>query len=131
MSLLQCHCELDVVVDPYRVGGATHRILLVVRRRHMSGGVDDEIKKSNALGDTIQNLVVARGQCPSGEHNALLMGYWSIAFEFHRGIICLLSHRFYGAAFALVRPLIEATVRAHVAIMGSAEDVKKLHADEY
>jgi hypothetical protein len=104
---------------------------LVARRRSMSSSVEDEIDKANTFGDTIQNLVVARGQCPTGERNTPLMAYWSLVFEFHRGIVCLLSHKFYGAAFALVRPTIEATVRAHIVIMGSAEDVRKLHEDEY
>ena len=63
--------------------------------------------------------------------NTMLMAYWSLIFEFHRSILCLLSHKFYGAAFALARPLIEATIRAHVVIMGSEEDLKKLRADQY
>lgn len=97
----------------------------------MGSSIEDEIRKANTLGDEIENLVVEQGQFPAGERNTLLMAYWSLVFEFHRGIICLLSHKFYGAAFALVRPIIEATVRAHVVIIGSAEDVKKLHDDEY
>lgn len=97
----------------------------------MSSRVEDEIKKANAFGDTVEDLVIARGQCPTGERNTPLMAYWSLVFEFHRAIMCLLSHKFYGAAFALVRPMIEATVRAHVVIMGSPEDLKKLHEDEY
>jgi len=42
------------------------------------------------------------------------MAYWSLAFEFHKAILSLIEQKFYGAAFALVRPIIEATVRAHV-----------------
>ena len=104
---------------------------LGTKRRRMSGSIEDEIKKANAFRDKVEELVVARGSCPTGDRNTLLMGYWSLVFEFHRGILCLLSHKFYGAAFALVRPIIEATVRAHVVIMGSAEDVRKLREDEY
>ena len=46
-------------------------------------------------------------------------------------MLCLLSNRFFGSAFALVRPMVEAAVRAHVAIMGSEEDLRKLQNDEY
>ncbi len=59
------------------------------------------------------------------------MAYWSVAFELHRGILCLIDHKFYGAALALVRPIVETVVRAHVAIMGSEQDLQKLHDDEY
>jgi hypothetical protein len=93
--------------------------------------VEAEVKKANAFGDHCQELVIARAQVPSGERNNLLIAYWSLVFEFHRGILCLISQRFYGAAFALVRPLVEATVRAHVTIMGSDQDVSKLREDEY
>lgn len=93
--------------------------------------VEDEIKRANEFGDKIQDLVVAKGQYQHEERNTLLMAYWSLIFEFHRSILCLVSHKFYGAAFALARPTIEAVVRAHVVIMGSEEDVKKLRDDEY
>ena len=97
----------------------------------MGSSIEDEIKKANTFGDAIENLVVARGQCPTGERNTPLMAFWSLVFELHRGIICLLSHKFYGAAFALVRPIVEATVRAHVVIMGSPQDLKRLLEDKY
>ena len=59
------------------------------------------------------------------------MAYWSLAFEFHRAILSLIEQKFYGAAFALVRPIIEATVRAHVTLMCSDEVLQRLHNDEY
>ena len=46
-------------------------------------------------------------------------------------MLCLLSNKFYGSAFALVRPIVEAAVRAHVVIMGSEEDLRRLCNDEY
>jgi len=97
----------------------------------VSNRIDDEIKRANEVGDKIEDLVIAKGQCLTGDRNTPLMAYWSLVFEFHRGILCLASHKFYGAAFALVRPIIEATVRAHVVIMSSEADLKKLLGDEY
>ena len=93
--------------------------------------IEEQITKANSFGDEAQDLMVKNGQLPTGDRNTLLVAYWSLAFEFHRGILCLLSHKFHGAAFALVRPLIETTIRAHVVIMGSNEDVRKLREDEY
>ena len=97
----------------------------------MGSRVEDEIKRANEFGDRIEDLVIAKGQCPTGDRNTLLMAYWSLTFEFHRGVLCLLSHKFFGSAFALVRPIVEALVRAHVVIMGSEEDLRELREDEY
>ena len=48
----------------------------------MSNRIDDEIKKANAFADQIEDLVIAKGQCPSGERNTPLMAYWSLIFDF-------------------------------------------------
>jgi len=93
--------------------------------------VESEIKKANEFGDRIEGLVIAKGGFPAGERNTPLMAYWSVVFDFHRGVLCLLTHKFYGSAFALVRPMVEAVVRAHVVILGSEEDLRKLREDEY
>jgi hypothetical protein len=93
--------------------------------------ISDEIQNANSFGDQIQNLIVAKDECPVNDRNVLLLGYWSLVFDFHRGVLCLLSNKLYGSAFALVRPIVETTVRAHVAIMGSNEDVERLKSDDY
>ena len=97
----------------------------------MNGRVATEIRQANHFSDKIEDLIIAKGQAPTGDRNTLLLAYWSLAFEFHRAILSLIDAKFYGAAFALVRPIIEATVRAHIATLGSEEDLKKLHSDEY
>jgi hypothetical protein len=97
----------------------------------MNHDIGIAVGKANEFGDKIQNLVVERQECPTGDRTTLLMAYWSIVFEFHRARLCLIHNKFYGAAFALVRPIVETVVRAHVAIMGSAEEVQKLRDDTY
>jgi len=59
------------------------------------------------------------------------MAYWSLAFEFHKAILCLITNKFYGAAFAVVRPLVETTIRAHLVIFVPDETLKKIVDDEY
>lgn len=76
-------------------------------------------------------LVVDKGECPTGDRNTPLMGYWSLAFELHKAILSLLENEFYGAAFALVRPIVEATVRAHLVICADEATLQKLLKDEY
>ena len=96
----------------------------------MSESIEDAIKKSNELADKMQLLIVHK-QCPTGDRNTPLMGLWSVAFELHRAILCLSYNKFFGAAQALVRPLVEAVIRSHIVIMGSDEDLKKLQDDKY
>jgi hypothetical protein len=113
----------------FHVSNATRKFL--DKEGRMTCTIETEIKWANAFGDHCEDLVIARAQVPSSERNNLLMAYWSLVLEFHRGILCLISQRFFGAAFALVRPLVEATVRSHVTIMGADQDVSNLRKDEY
>jgi len=39
--------------------------------------------------------------------------------------------KFYSGAFALLRPLVEVEVRAHVVLMGSGDDVSEIKNDTY
>jgi len=59
------------------------------------------------------------------------MGYWALLFDFHKAILGLISKPLCGSAFALVRPCMEALVRAHVAVKGSAADIESLQKDTY
>ena len=52
-------------------------------------------------------------------------------FDYHKGILSLLQSEFFGAAFSVVRPVVEAVVRAHVALMGSEDDLARIQKDEY
>ena len=97
----------------------------------MSNRIDNEIKRASEFGGKAEELVTAKGQCPTGDRNTPLMAYWSVAFEFHKAILCLLDNKFYGAAFALERPLVETTVRAHLVLFVSEEVLKKILNDEY
>jgi len=97
----------------------------------MNKRVDDEIKRAGDFGARAEKLVLAKGQCPTGDRNTPLMAYWSLGFEFHRAILCLIARKFYGAAFALVRPLVETAIRAHLVIFVPDDVLKKIVQDEY
>ncbi|HKV92399.1 MAG TPA: hypothetical protein VJW20_07620 [Candidatus Angelobacter sp.] len=93
--------------------------------------VKSEIESAEQLGAQLEELVVRKGQCPTGDRETLLIGYWSLIFDFHKGILSLLSTEFYGSAFALVRPVVEVVLRSHLAVMGTDDEVKKLYSDDY
>jgi len=93
--------------------------------------IANEICLASKLRDKIEGLFLEKGECPTGDRNTPLVAYWSLVFEFNRGILHLIESELFGSAFALVRPTIEAIVRAHVILMCSATDLKKLANDEY
>jgi len=93
--------------------------------------VQSEIDSAAKFGEQIEKLVISKGQCPTGDRETLLIGYWSLIFDFHKGIISLISVGYHGSAFALVRSVMEVLFRSHLTIMGTDEEVKKLQNDEY
>ena len=90
-----------------------------------------ELTSAQKLGEQLETLVVQRGQFPDDDRNVLLMAYWALIFDFRKSILRDVRDQLYGSAFALVRPCIEALVRAHVAVKGSDKDIKKLQNDTY
>jgi len=93
--------------------------------------VETELDRAQRLGSQLEDLIVRRGQFPDDERNILLMGYWALIFDHYKGILSLIGNGFCGSAFVLVRPVVEALVRSHVAVKGSKEDVRKIRQDEY
>ncbi len=102
-------------------------------RKLLSGrivSVQTELDSALLLGERLEDLVVKRGQCPDDDRNILLLGYWALLFDFHKAILSLIPN-LCGSAFALVRPSMEALVRAHVAVKGSAAEIASLQNDTY
>lgn len=97
----------------------------------MSKHLEDEIRRATEFGSKAEELFVVKAQCPTGDRNTPLMAYWTLAFEFHKAILSLITNRFYGAAFALVRPIVETAVRAHLVIFVSDDVLKQIVNDEY
>jgi hypothetical protein len=93
--------------------------------------VQAELDRARILGEQLEELVVQRGEYPDDDRNILLMGYWALLFDFHKAILSLIPNGYYGSAFALVRPSMEALVRAHLAVKGSDTDIKNLQQDKY
>jgi len=59
------------------------------------------------------------------------MGYWSLAFELHKAILALIRIEYLGASFALVRPIVETVIRAHLVIYVSENVLKEILDDKY
>lgn len=93
--------------------------------------IQTEISSARTVGCQLEDLVVKRGQCPDEDRNILLMGNWALIFDYRKSILNCIERAWYGSAFALVRPVVESLVRAHVAVKGTAEDVERLQRDDY
>ncbi len=96
--------------------------------------VQEEMDRASVFGQKMEDLVVNKGSVTLGEagdRDKLLLAYWSLIFDYDKGILALMRQQFYGAAFALMRPTVEALIRAHVVLMGSDEDVARIKEDTY
>ena len=96
-----------------------------------SPDVKKELAAAEKFAEELESLVIQRGQCPDDDRNILLMAYWALLFDFHRSVLNLIPKPLCGGAFALVRPCMEAVARAHVAVKGTAADIKSLQDDTY
>jgi len=97
----------------------------------ISEKIQKQIDSARNFGQQLEEIVVNKKQLPTGERNTLLVAYWALMFDYDKGILSLLQAEFFGSAFALVRPVIEAVVRAHVVISGSVEDLRAIQNDDY
>lgn len=93
--------------------------------------VQIELNNARSLCQKLEELVVHRGSCSNDERTVLLMAHWALIFDHYKAILSAVQNAFYGSAFALVRPVVESLVRAHVAVKGSQDDVRRLQSDEY
>jgi hypothetical protein len=95
--------------------------------------VQEEIDRSSEFGQKLENLIVSKGSIAldPGDADKLLVAYWSLVMDYDKGILALMRHQFCAGAFALLRPLVEAEIRAHVVLMGSPGDLTNIKNDTY
>jgi hypothetical protein len=97
--------------------------------------IEAEINRAAFLGQQLEDLVYNKSETGKliviDKNDDLLLGYWSLIFDYGKGVGCLLHHKFYSPAFALFRPIFEALVRACVVLEGTPDDVLKIRQDEF
>jgi hypothetical protein len=96
--------------------------------------VQEEIERATVFGQKVENLIVNKGSVKlgdTGDRDKLLLAYWSLIFDYDKGILALMRPQFYGPAFALMRPTVEAVIRAHVVLMGSDEEITRIKDDTF
>jgi hypothetical protein len=93
--------------------------------------VRQEIARISQYGQQLEQFFVEKQFKLSGDRDLLIVGYWSLLLDYHVAIVTLLPKELYGAAFALMRPIVEAWVRVHVVKMGSDAVVRQIKNDTY
>lgn len=96
--------------------------------------VQEEIERASAFGQQLEDIIVKRGSVTvgdAGDRDKLLLAYWSLALDLDKSILALMRNKFYGGAFALLRPVVEAQVRAHIVLMCGDDIVTRIKDDKY
>lgn len=99
--------------------------------------VESEIERCTVLGRRLQDLFVDKqltlGMTPekTPDRDKLLTAFWGLIVDYHEGMLGLMRQKLYGSAFALLRPTMEALIRAHVVRAFPQTDVDRIKADKY
>jgi hypothetical protein len=100
--------------------------------------VQSEIERAITLGRKLQDLIVKRQTLTLGisankspDRDKLLAAFWALVVDYHEGMLGPMRDKLYGSAFALLRPTVEALIRAHVVLMGSQGVVNEIITDTY
>ncbi len=111
----------------------------VLKRRAREKGsvLQAEIERCTTLGRRLQDLLVGKqltlGMTPekTPDRDKLLAGYWALIVDYHEGMLGLMNQKLYSSAFALLRPTMEALIRAHVVLFKPQSIVDDIIADKY
>jgi hypothetical protein len=94
----------------------------------------EEINRAAKLAELLEYLIVNKGSIKTihaGNLDHLLLMYWSLGFDLHKGILSVVRDKFYSGGFALLRPLVEAQLRAHLVVRNAKNDVARIKDDTY
>jgi hypothetical protein len=94
----------------------------------------EEIHRAAKFAKSLEYLIVNKRPITtihSGNLDHLLLMYWSLGFDLHKGILTVMRDKFYSGGFALLRPLVEAQLRAHLVVRNAHDDVARIRDDSY
>ena len=96
--------------------------------------VQEEIERASTFGQQLEDIILKKGSVTlghAGDRDKLLLAYWSLVLDLDKSILALMRNKFYGGAFALLRPVVEAQIRAHVVLMSADDVVARIKDDKY
>jgi hypothetical protein len=90
-----------------------------------------KIKAADDIGVQLQSVLNNKSYELRAGRDGLSLLYWSLVVDLHSGILLLLHNENHSPALALVRPLVEAFLRLHVAINGTENQLAALKNGTY
>jgi hypothetical protein len=96
--------------------------------------VKEALDRATDFCQRLQDLIVNKGAFTIKDQDGpdwLSMAHWSLVMDYQKSILVLVLRKYYGGAFALLRLIIEAQLRAFVVVVGSDEDRARIMADKY
>src|SRR5689334_10535543 len=93
--------------------------------------IQSELRRAERLRMELEGLVYERRECKPDERGWFLLAHWSLVIEHHVSIVGLLTQGLCGSACALLRPVVESTIRGHHALFCSDEVLKTIRSDDY
>lgn len=94
----------------------------------------EEINRAGKFADSLQDLIVDKGSVTvlhAGHGDPLLLMYWSLCFDLYKGMLTAMREKFYSAGFALLRPIVESQLRAHLIVRNANDDIARIRDDTY
>jgi hypothetical protein len=115
--------------------GKLERTKLYFYEQIVPSSIKDEIDRAAFFGQQLQDLFYNRaknvGLVTRAKNDDLLLAYWSLLFDYSKGMSCLLQNGYYPPAFALARSMMEALVRASLVRSASDEELMRIRQDRY
>lgn len=97
----------------------------------MTISTEERIARAEVLSISLELLLAEKSFVVRDERDRLCLLYWSLVFEHHQGILLLLRRKFFGTAFALMRPIIEAFLRLYAVMHGTDSQVAAIRNGTY
>lgn len=93
--------------------------------------LSQKILAADNIGAQLQSILNDKSYVMKTDRDGMCLLYWSLVVDLHSGILVLLHKENHTPAFALVRPLVEAFLRLHVAIHGTEKQLAALKNGTY
>ena len=77
--------------------------------------VEEDIEQAPAFSQRLEDIIVRKAPftlSEAADREKLLIAYWALTLDLDKSILALMRNKFYGGAFALLRPVVDAS-RAH------------------
>lgn len=119
--------------SPFQSEDCGYRVIITSNGEPQFGSpvLQNAIRRADSYSARLEHLLFGKSYKIKTNRDELCLRYWSLIFEHHRGLLLLLEKAHYAPAFALMRPIVEAFLRLHLAIHGTDGQLAALKNGTY